>query len=348
MTLVLVNSPRVDGTMTNGQPLTPPLERVAVASSMPNRDRTSSSYGMTLLSDASVVYFDWEGQQVVRVLPDGQVLQQRSPGRPGGGAAQGFWNPTAYTVDAQGNAYVADGWFVDPSYCLPGACFGKHNPMGPGAWGGVWKITPSGEQTRLTGVVAGDAFPNGPVDGDKDTARFDAITSMVASRDGNLYVADRQRVDRSVPLFNPPLEQYIWKEAVLRRIEPDGRVTTVRADELPDDLRGGKYSIGRAGTFRLRNSVDADGNTWVMSAFTMYTRATEPPDPLHLFAVTRHGADGAMLPGSLLYHWGCQMDVNQPSLSTCLLGQLGLAQGKLYGVVNGDLIRVDLQALLPK
>ena len=349
-TLALTNKPQVSGVMTNGAPLTAPLERVAPASSLPDWRDERARRSMVLAPDASLISLDAEAMRVVRVMPDGEIRVQASAARPDGGAAQGFWRPTAFTTDAHGNAYVADGWYEESLNCAFLSCSGaSHNPTGPGAWAGVWKVTPTGEQTRLTGVVAGDAYPDGPVDGDKNSARFGAISSMRVHADGNLYVVDHQR--ELYPRARPPRDEFMWKAYVIRRIAPDGAVTTITADQLPEPLivtQSGRLAVNDP--YRWRNSVDAAGNTWVMSQFTMYRPATGLQDPLHLFAVTRHGADGVMLPGSLLFHWGCSAEVESPDYkpSTCTVTQLGLAQGKLYGLVNGDLVRVDVQALLPK
>ncbi len=349
------NLPRIDGLLINGAPLTAPLERVAFASNLPNwwddTKARSKAYAMALAPDASLIYLDVQAMQVVRVMPDGEVRAQPSAARPNGGAAQGFWRPTAFTTDAQGNAYVADGWYEQSPTCAFDRCWGASgNPTGPGAWAGVWKVTPTGVQTRLTGVVAGDAYPDGPVDGDMDTVRFGAISSMKAHADGNVYVVDHQRERYAGVGPQPAPEAYWWRAFTIRRIAPDGRVTTIAADQLPDSLTltpAGGVLIEKD-RFQWRQSVDAAGNTWVMSA-TMVGSGT-PGKPLHLFAVTRHGADGVMRPGWLLNHWGCADETGYPDYkpSTCNLQQLGLAQGKLYGLVNGDLVRVDVQALLPK
>ena len=380
---VLLDTHRVDGSMNDGAPLPAPLSLIAPRSSMPNLAQNGLTAdginrmepGRALLADGSFVYLDRLAMQIVRVSPTGEVRTQPSPGRPNGGAAQGFWNPTAFAVDKAGNAYVADGWYPEFDSCF-GQCQcarAYSSPMGERAWAGVWRVTPAGEVTRVSGVMSGDVLPGGMQDGDKDSARFSAITQMMPAADGGLYVIDEERVV-AAPSPSPELVQYVWKGKVLRHIAPDGAVRTVlpahNALVLFRRSNGGVgYQLGYVGydavtgveipgetreAAILDESVDQAGNLWRMGSFLMHPAATGLPRSLRLFVVSRFGVEGEYLPGSLLLHWGCSEQLPSdprpptPIVDTCQSTQLGVAQNQLYGLINAGLVRVDVQSLLPK
>jgi len=388
----LLDAQRTDGSLTQGLPLLAPMTFIAPSSSLPNLALEDSQLlnaamppGRALTPDGTLVYLDRLAMQIVRVSKTGEVRLQPSLGRPDGAAAQGFWSPTAFAVDRQGNAYVADGWYVR---CTLSTCSGgAPNLMGQGAWPGVWKISPAGEATRLAGIVSGDALA-GMVDGDPARAQFSAITQLVAADDGSLYAVDQQRV-LVTDNADPNLRRYAWRGTAVRRIAPNGDVTTVRplqangttlfrrddgrvvmrGDNQVMDAATGQVTgdnprqfaeiySGQMGSqhgqdpLAWRNSRDRAGHTWLMSSFAMFPTAPGMTQ-LNLLSVTRHDADGAVLPGSLLLHWACTLVDHGLSgyvaERDCPFRQLGVADDQhLYGLIQGDLVRIDVQALLPK
>jgi sugar lactone lactonase YvrE len=127
-----------------------------------------------------------------------------------GGTAQ-FRYPGGITCDENGNVYVADG--------------GNFS---------IRKITADGAVTTLAGNGQ-----RGNSDGRGKSAQFSLIGDMVADRDGNLYVADDQRI---------------------RKIRPDGTVTTIAGSTSG-------YEDGDGSSAKFHDpfglGVDAQGNVYV-------------------------------------------------------------------------------------
>ncbi len=123
-----------------------------------------------------------------------------------------FNNPNGLAFDADGNLYVAD----------ENAC--------------IRKITPAGVVTLLAGQPGMSGF----ADGKGSAAKFTSPTSLVADKQGNLYVADNTFV---------------------RRITPDGTVTTIGVGT------SGGFVDGTATTARFRNvrsiTIDSKGVLYV-------------------------------------------------------------------------------------
>jgi sugar lactone lactonase YvrE len=101
----------------------------------------------------------------------------------------------------------------------------------------IKKVTPQGAVTRL----AGGPGQSGAQDGIGDAARFMGPGRLAIDKAGNVYVTDAFKV---------------------RKITPDGRVTTL-AGSLPD----GTLLGGDAASFNSMDgiSVDASGNVYVLS-----------------------------------------------------------------------------------
>ena len=388
---MLRNPGRVEAALNWGAALPPPMYAVAgegTGVALPNIDafwrapspdsRTPLRDPMVVQRDGTVIYLDQVAQQLVRVKANGEVSTQPSPGRRNGEAAKGFWSPTAFTADAQGNAYVADGWYVDSTVCSL-ICGVSGYPLQAGIWPGVWRVSPSGQTTRLAGIVTGD----GMVDGDRDTAQFSAITQMLASADGHVYVLDKARKELGQG-------RHEWQGFALRRIDGDGRVVTLRALDLKGrgtlfkrtdgsvgllmirtsgvatstleyDIATGqeravdpgqyvsiRYGVSQTG---WRNSIDQAGNSWLMASFVMYPPATGLQDNLRILSVNRYGADGVMRPGSMVLQWGCGgTDTGAETFggSTCGFKQLGVTDDQqLVALLNNTIVRIDLPALPP-
>ncbi|AVR96651.1 NHL repeat-containing protein [Pseudoduganella armeniaca] len=117
--------------------------------------------------------------------------------RDGNGAAAAFHTPSALALDHLGNLYVAD--------------TGNH---------AIRKIAPDGSVTTL----AGNGQP-GTADGKGATARFNGPVGVAVDDAGIVYVADTYN-DR------------------IRRIAPDGSVTTIAGGDRPGDADGHGAAAG--------------------------------------------------------------------------------------------------------
>ena len=122
-----------------------------------------------------------------------------------------FNNPNGLTFDAEGNLYVGD----------ENAC--------------IRKITPAG----VVSLLAGQPGVTGTADGKGTAATFRNINSLVADRQGNLYVADN---------------------TLIRRVAPDGTVTTIAGN-------GTGYTDGTGTATRFRDArsiaIDSKGVLYV-------------------------------------------------------------------------------------
>ncbi len=371
---VLRDAHRVDGSLI-GAPLRDVAPVYRVTGDLPNinmvwrvpppsgENEWQDVHPMRLQGDGTVIYLDRVAQQVVRVTPHGEVRLQPSPRRNANGVAQGFWRASAFTTDSAGNAYVADGWYQPVNICGVGPCGPTGSPLGNQAWAGIWRVDAQGAITRVTGVVAGDAQTDGAmVDGPRDVAQFSAIVQMEVDEQGRIVVLDSPRIKRG--------SSFAWSQQLaLRRVAPDGSVSTLRAlngsawlrrdgkNQLKLMVRQGEYQ----GDFHLQDidtgaessvhestraawldpnrahwqrNIDAQGNTWRWDTFRLYPT----PEGLDLFAVTRYGPDSFYRPGSVLLHMAAKPDLH-------LLGVSDAQQ--LVGLIDGQLMRVDL-AGVPK
>ena len=159
----------------------------------------------------------------IRKLSDGQVSTLAGePGleghADGQGAAARFHSPVALTVDAAHNVYVAD----------------SRNYV-------IRKINPAGEVTTLAGAVG--EFGN--TDGQGNAARFMRPAAVASAPTGHLYVVDGNTV--GVDTFG-----------MLRRVTPEGAVTTFPTNVPSFAVRGEGIAIDASGNLFLIGVVGAD------------------------------------------------------------------------------------------
>jgi len=189
----------------------------------------------------------------------------------GPGAAARFYGPSGLACDAAGNLYVADesnntirkitpAGVVSTLAGTPGVR-GSSDGTGPDAQfinpvgiaadstGNVFvadkinltvrKISPAGAVTTVAGVP-GD---RGTADGSRNVARLFILGGAALDRSGNLYVAE-------------------WVNNTIRKIAPDGTVTTIAGQP---GVYGTADGVGTAATFMFPYALafDANDNLWV-------------------------------------------------------------------------------------
>jgi sugar lactone lactonase YvrE len=135
--------------------------------------------------------------------------------RDGDAGSAEFRFPGAIVFDKQGNLYVWD----YGNYCIR-------------------KITPAGVVSKFSG-----SGENGYEDGNASQAKFHVVFDMVADSEGNLYVADDNRI---------------------RKVTPTGSVSTIAGGSTAG-YRDGEGTIAR---FALPSglAIDEEGNIYVADA----------------------------------------------------------------------------------
>jgi sugar lactone lactonase YvrE len=237
--------------------------------------RFNSPYGLTLDAAGNLYVIDYGNHSIRKVTPSGQITTLAGNGTPGfqdgTGTTARFSFPVGIASDATGNLYVADYSNHSIRKVTPGgqvttlagngtsgfqdgagtaARFSFPLALCVDANGNVIvteegnyrirKITPDGQVSTL----AGDGTP-GFKDGAAAVAQFKAPRSISPDAAGNLFVAERdgQRI---------------------RKLTPDGQVTTVAGDGT-QGLKDGLASVAK---FRNPRGVvvDVSGNLYVADA----------------------------------------------------------------------------------
>lgn len=257
------------------------------------------------------VYVADYGNYTIRKITPGAIVSTfaGSAGRDGDSDGTGpsarFDLPTGVAVDSLNNVYVADSYnnkikIIDQSgtvRTLAGGSFGSDDGVGASAgfrvplavavdaarnvyvadWGNslIRKVAPDGRVT----TVAGLRNQTGYRDGSKATALFDSPIAIAARPDGTLYVLEEG-------------------SHAIRRIDPNGNVTTVAGDYFaPGNVDG----VADAARFYFPQglSIDAqgrllitDGNNHnvrvavatapVITSFTATPQVLETPRPVTL------------------------------------------------------------------
>lgn len=137
----------------------------------------------------------------------------------GKGKQAGFSSTDGITIDSSDNLYVADGTRIR-------------------------KITPDGTVTTVIGQLK-----TGYVDGNRSTALFTRLKNIAVDNKGNIYVSDED------PSKNPTPGKGSTGDYIIRKITPEGIVTTVKNGTTPLQLR---YPRGLA--------CDKNGNLYICAS----------------------------------------------------------------------------------
>ena len=235
----------------------------------------------------------------------------------GAGTAASFNGLAAVTADISGNVYVADNansmirkitpagvvttlaGSTTPGYADgTGAAARFNQPAGVAvdARGNVYvadygnnmirKITPAGVVTTLAGSTTA-----GSMDGIGTNARFNGPWNSDVDASGNLYVID-------------------GNNNVIRKITPDGVVTTLAGSATPGSADG----IGSAASFNYPSSlrVSPDGNIYVADSDNNMIRKVTPEGVVTTLAgsLTPGFADGTGAAARFKAPWGIGADAS--------------------------------------
>ena len=283
------------------------------------------------------IYVAERGHRIRRITPDGMVSTLAGTGAPGyadgpGSMAQ-FNYPNGVAVDVAGNVYVADTFnhrirIVRPDgpalseaegtvegtvSTLAGngeagyqdgpaaqAQFNAPTDVAVDTAGVVYvadsrnnrirAISPEGMVTTLAG-----SGERGFVDGPPDQAQFDGSSRLAVDASGNVYVCDS--LDR----------EYRGNHAI-RRIAPDGTVTTVAGSGQPGLADG---PVAEASFYHLGGlDVDASGNVYIADVLSERIRVITSQGMVYTLAGTGASgyADGPGSEASFLWPKGVVLD----------------------------------------
>jgi sugar lactone lactonase YvrE len=213
--------------------------------------RFNAPAGVAIDSSGNIYLADSGNGTIRRISPAGSVATIAGTAgvrgsADGVGAAAQFNNPSNLTIDASGNLYVVDAGNhtirkIGPGNVvttLAGAAGARGYADGIGVaarfdqpWGiaagsdgnlyvadtqnfVIRRITPAGAVT----THAGDRNRRGRIDGDRAGASFLNPRGISIDSAGNLYVTD---------WFGPPAPNLAETSTVIRRVAPDGAVSTI-------------------------------------------------------------------------------------------------------------------------
>ena len=242
-------------------------------------------YGIAIDASGNLYVADTGNNRIRKITPAGEVttLAGSTYGYADGtGSSAKFWEPTAITIDVEGNLYVAD----------------TENNR-------IRKVTPAGEVTTLAGSTKGYA------DGTGGEAQFDLPQGIAIDASGNLYVADGY--NRNIRKISPVGEvttlagsttgymgyvdgagtaaQFGFPEGIaidtsgnlyvadegnhcIRKITPEGVVSTLAGNG------GYGYVNGTGSAAKFFNpsdiTIDASGNLYVADTYNNSIRKVTP------------------------------------------------------------------------
>jgi sugar lactone lactonase YvrE len=307
--------------------ITPDREVITVAGGAPQYDgpdgrgrevRFGSIRGLAADAEGNVVIADAGYHSVRKLSRDGAVTtvagtRSLPVGHADGDAAQARFNsPAGLALDGQGNVYIAD----------------TGNQV-------IRKLTPAG----LVTTVAGSPGASGNVDGNGSAARFSAPTGIALDSAGNIYVSDQgthciRKINaagdvvtlaggtgvpsgsgsidgsgRNARFYSPggiSVDEsgniYVadTRNNTIRRVTPDGNVTTMAGSAFSDLGSGEGSNDGVGGNARFKAPMDVvvapDGNLLIADAGNQTIRKVTPGAVVTTWAGLAGGAgfvDGA-------------------------------------------------------
>jgi sugar lactone lactonase YvrE len=208
----------------------------------------------------------------------------------GNGSAARFWFPYRIDVDSSGNLYVADsgnhtirkitpagdvttfagaagiagttnGTRLEARFTYPeNLTVDDSGNLYVVTYYAIRKITPAGDVTTL----AGEVFGTGHVDANGTNARFVRPYGMTADGEGNVYVGD---------------------ENMIRKITPDGTVSTVAGRRGGSGFTNGTGSAARFG-WAYGMAAAADGSVFVADLTNNAIRKVSPAGTVTTFAAS--------------------------------------------------------------
>ncbi|MCK6682751.1 MAG: hypothetical protein L6R30_10085 [Thermoanaerobaculia bacterium] len=232
----------------------------------------SSPAGTAVGSDGTVYVADRQNATIRRISPSGTVstvagLAQQKGSVDGAGSSARFNQPYGIAVDKAGNLYVADtgnhtirkvtsgdvvttfagvaGQAATTDGTVPAARFNSPRCLTVDAAGILYvgepytirRVTPEGVVT----TIAGRAGQYGSVDGAGSEARFRSISGIAIAPQGEIYVTD---------------------EHTVRKVTPDGVVSTGAGKALEAGSTDGSGSLARF-AYTSGIGVDASGTVYV-------------------------------------------------------------------------------------
>lgn len=232
--------------------------------------RFNTPSGVAVDAAGNIYVVDKENRSIRKVSPTGTVSTFATSGR-NGKAVVGFEEPDGIAVDRAGNVYLSDArgraihrftpdgdasvfagrYFggVAPNQRIP-TSFSQPTGIATDAAGNVYvadarlhnivKIAPDGEWQTLAGPPARVAAPAGTA----PQERLGAPRGIAADAAGNVYVTDAK--------------------SSIRRISPDGVVTTVAGSPTPDKSKDGVGPAARFADLSESLAIDAAGNLYAM------------------------------------------------------------------------------------
>ncbi|WIE80883.1 NHL repeat-containing protein [Curtobacterium sp. MCSS17_016] len=258
--------------------------------------RFNLPFSLTPAADGSMIVADQAGQTIRRVAQNGAVTTIAGTGSRGtadGPAATAQFNdPSDVAVDGLGNIYVTD--------------YGSYT---------IRKITPAGLVSTYAGVPGTAGYRDGPA----AQAQFAGAYGLTTDLNGNLYVADGDnRVIRKITTdgtvttiagkpgfsgstdgpvgtgtlsaprelaFDPQGNLIIVdKSNRIRRLTPDGALSTVAGDGQPNETDG----RGTAASFNTPTglAVASDGTIYVSDTYGCTIRRITPSGDVTTIAGT--------------------------------------------------------------
>ncbi|MBC3873941.1 NHL domain-containing protein [Undibacterium flavidum] len=172
-------------------------------------------------------------------------------------------------------------------------------------------VSEPGSFEDFAGSTSFNATPqyNDPVDGKGADAVFFTITASTIDKAGNLFVIDRDRLRVQLfpaPYDNPRIKSDREEGGLIRKVTPDGVVTTVAGSLAEHGYVDGPGKLAR---FHVPTSIVADrrGNLFVADTYNHVIRKIDSDGNVSTFA-------GTPLKSGSLDSVGLQASFNKPDL----------------------------------